>query len=342
MFKKFVWIAAAAFIFIGCTDSNKIAPPLPQEPQPWQWQRMADFGGPPVWFSKTFTIGNRAYVGTGYDPTTAFWQYNQDNNTWIRKADFAGSARGSAVGFAVGEKGYIGLGWDANGQCLDLWEYDPAADRWTSKSPLPAAARDHAAAFVIGAKAYIAGGTMGGGVNAVFLKEVWEYDPSLDHWTRKGDMPEGAATPASFVLNGKGYLGTGILGDSPQVLSKSFWEFDPPNDAWTRKADFPGTARYIAVGFVAGNRGYIGTGMETYSGAASSVFNDIWEYDPQGDAWTQKPAFSGAARGGAVAFVLDSCVYIGTGADSGNRILRDFWRTRPSASADASRSQHHE
>ena len=45
-------------------------------------------------------------------------------------------------------------------------------------------------------------------------------------------------------------------------IKKDFWEYDPAANAWTQKADFGGTARYCAVGFSIGSKGYIGTGWD--------------------------------------------------------------------------------
>ena len=55
-------------------------------------------------------------------------------------------------------------------------------------------------------------------------------------------------------------------------------------DHWTRKADFPGGARVDAYGFAIGNKAYIGGGG----------VDDLWEYNPTLDTWTQKsnPPFS--------------------------------------------------
>jgi hypothetical protein len=61
----------------------------------------------------------------------------------------------------------------------------------------------------------------------------------------------------------------------------------------------------------------------------AGVLNDLWEYDPRTNAWTQGPAFSGPARGSAVCFVLGSRVYIGTGTNSNRDLLRDFWWAEP-------------
>ena len=46
------------------------------------------------------------------------------------------------------------------------------------------------------------------------------------------------------------------------LILKDFWEYDPATNAWTQKADFGGTARYGAVGFSIGSKGYIGTGSD--------------------------------------------------------------------------------
>lgn len=58
-------------------------------------------------------------------------------------------------------------------------------------------------------------------------------------------------------------------------------------NAWAQKTNFGGTARWGAVGFSIGNKGYIGTG-----GEGSVPKNDFWEYDPTTDTWTQKASVS--------------------------------------------------
>ena len=91
--------------------------------------------------------------------------------------------------------------------------------------------------------------------------------------------------------------------------TKDFWEYDPAANTWTQKADFGGTARYGAVGFSIGSKGYIGTGYD------GSYIKDFWEYDPAANTWTQKADFGGTARYGAVGFSIGSKGYIGTGYD---------------------------
>lgn len=319
---------AAAIVLGGSCGASTSDHTAPEGPPTSDWQQVAAFGGPALSFSAAFTIANRAYVGTGYGPTTAFWQYDPDADAWTRKADFAGAARGAAVTFSVGERGYIGTGY-GNGDVRfsDLWEYDPGADRWTQRASLPAAVRDHAAAFVIGEKAYVVGGMTCQGSACSTLREVWEYDPATNVWTRKADFPVETTTAACFVLNGIGYVGTGYEGpQSSSAVSTHLWAYDPQTDTWTRRADFPGEGRYRAVGFTLGGKGYLGTGIQSAGPTSDVVLRDMWEYDASADAWTQKPEFSGPARGAAVSFVIGARVWVGTGSGSARQSLRDFWR----------------
>ena len=318
---------AAMTLGVSCGSTNG-DPTIPDGSQTSGWQQVATFGGPAVAFSAAFTIGNRAYVGTGYGPTVVFWQYDPDADSWTRKADLGGASRGAAVAFAIGERGYIGTGYGNDEvRFSDLWEYDPGADRWTQRASLPAAVRDHASAFAVGQKAYVVGGMTCQGSACSTLREVWEYDPATNVWTRKADFPVEITTAACFVLNGIGYVGTGYEGpQGSSAVSTHLWAYDPVADTWTRRADLPAVGRYRAVGFSLNGKGYIGTGIRSSGPGGTVVLRDMWEYDPASNAWTQMPDFSGQARGAAVSFVLGGRVFIGTGSGSAMQSMRDFWR----------------
>src|SRR5262249_1062324 len=79
------------------------------------WIQVADFGGTPRYDASCFTIGNKGYVGTGFDQSspfyTDFWEYNPSSDTWLQMTDFPGGARQAGVGFAIGNHGYMGTGW---------------------------------------------------------------------------------------------------------------------------------------------------------------------------------------------------------------------------------------
>lgn len=84
--------------------------------------------------------------------------------------------------------------------------------------------------------------------------------------------------------------------------------------AWIQKTNFGGLARYGAVGFSIGTKGYIGTGR-----VGGNPSNGFWEWNQVTNAWTQKANYGGAAGDGNVAFSIGSKGYIATGYG------QDFW-----------------
>jgi len=107
---------------------------------------------------------------------------------------------------------------------------------------------------------------------------------------------------------------------------------------WTQKANFGGMARYRAVGFSIGTKGYIGTG---FSMSPNIMYQDFWEWDSQTNVWTQKADCGGICtdtitglpdngRNGAVGFSIGNKGYIGTGRNNCSGYLKDFWEYDPS------------
>jgi N-acetylneuraminic acid mutarotase len=92
-----------------------------------------------------------------------------------------------------------------------------------------------------------------------------------------------------------------------------------PN-TWTQKANFGGAARWYAVGFSIGAKGYIGTGIGMYN-----AYNDFWEYDTTTNVWTQKANVGGGIRCRAVGFSIGAKGYIGTGLTGNSLGSKDFW-----------------
>ena len=211
--------------------------------------------------------------------------------------------------------------------------------------------------------------------NFTFKKGFFSYNINNNSWAdiaglggaNGGGLERNLAI--SFVINNKGYVGTG-QGGAPYL--KDFWEYNAADDTWTQKADFGGTARKGACGFSIGSHGYIGTGQDANglrsdfwkfdavnnnwssvaripgasrqfavgfaistkgyvgTGDKGTMLKDFWEYDPKLDSWTQKAPFGGTARKSAVAFSLAAEVYIGSGYDSTLNYTNDFWKFNPS------------
>jgi N-acetylneuraminic acid mutarotase len=152
------------------------------------WTKKADFGGISRQGAVGFTIGNKGYIGTGYeygygnDLYKDFWEWDQATNVWTRKADFGGNARLDAVGFSIGNKGYIGTGHGVGNTLLnDFWEWDQATNVWTRKADFGGISRQGAVGFTIGNKGYIGVGT---GYGSGYTADLWEWDQTTDIWIK--------------------------------------------------------------------------------------------------------------------------------------------------------------
>lgn len=193
---------------------------------------------------------------------------------------------------------------------------------WTRVSDLDGIARSDASSFTIGNKGYIVCGF--DGKNR--LKDLWEYDMNGGYWTQKASLPDEAAarnSAVSFAIGDKGYMGTGYNPDEGDAYGclGDFWEYDPAGNQWSRKADFPGTARYGAVGFAVGGKGYIGTGYD------GNYLKDFYSYNPGTNTWEQINSLINK-RQYASSFVIDDVAYVVCGMNN-LEYLEEFWKFDP-------------
>ncbi|MBK6821257.1 MAG: hypothetical protein IPG85_17325 [Bacteroidetes bacterium] len=84
-----------------------------------------------------------------------------------------------------------------------------------------------------------------------------------------------------------------------------------------RKCLYCRSIKIKAVGFSAGNKGYIGTGEDS----VGNNLNDMWEFN---GSWTQVSNFAGGIRSKATAFAINDKGYVGTGFD-GSNFYNDLW-----------------
>ena len=272
------------------------------------WTQKANFLGVGRLGAVGFSIGDKGYVGTGYDGSMQgdFWEYDPLADTWTQKADFGGSPRWKAMGFSVGNKGYLGLG---SPQMQDIWEYDPIGNTWVQKGNFGGVGREHPIGFSIGNKGYA-----GLGANSGELQDFWEYEPLTDTWTQIADYGGSARRGTSvFVIGGKAYVGTGYDGS----YINDCWSYDTLSNVWSQIPDFPGSVRWFAIGFSVNGLGYLGTG---YSGGE---FKDFWEYNPLDSTWTQIADY-GNLSAGAISFTIQNTAYVGLGSSSNNSDLWEY------------------
>jgi N-acetylneuraminic acid mutarotase len=318
-----IFVLSALLLFVpGCSKDEDDE----DEELVGNWIELSDFEGVPRTDAVAFSIGNKGYVGTGYDGSDRlddFWEYDPVLNNWTRKADFPGAPRNGAVGFGTDTKGYIGTGYDGANRLNDFWEYDPATDTWVQISDFGGSARYGAVAFAIGQKGYI-----GTGYDGNCLKDLWEYDPATNQWTQKLSLGGSKRRDAvAFVIDGKGYICTGI---DNGVYESDFWEYDPTSDSWNKKRsienvsdseyddDYTSITGTNKAAFSVNGKGYVATGGEGTTGKI------VWEYSPTSDLWEQKTSLEATARMEAVGFSIGDLGYITTGRNS-SYYFDDLW-----------------
>ena len=178
---------------------------------------------------------------------------------------------------------------------------------WTLRSPMPTATSLHSASVLDG-KIYIIGGTDTiYRVSTDYFSTLWMYDPAIDTWTQKADMPRGRARAATCVVDGKIYaIGGSPHGDADFAFVEMY---DPATDTWTRKADLPRARCFLSASAV-NDKIYV-IGGKIYPSA--TMVATVEEYDPATDTWTRKTDMP-TARGCHSASVVDGKIYVIGGA----------------------------
>jgi hypothetical protein len=210
--------------------------------------------------------------------------------------------------------------------CIPVYVFSQP-DSWRRMKDVPNSdpfSRFGAVAFSIGKSAYVGTGINEYGGNK--FSNFWKYETESGSWVQIADFAGGKRYEAvGFSINGKGYVGTGIPESADPYErkgSKDFWEYNPQTNRWLRKADFAGTARYAAVGFSIGNKGYIGTGTDK-----NGDTKDFWEYNPSNNTWRKRANVGGLARNSGIGLNTSTKGYIGLGYT--NTYATDFWEYNP-------------
>ncbi len=144
------------------------------------WNQKADFGGSARRDVIGFSIGNKGYIGTGYDGNlkSDFWEWDQLTDTWTQRADIP-VGRNVASAFSICDKGFVGTGSavQGGGSVNDLWQWDQSTNIWTQKANFGSTPREHAVGFAINGKGYIGTGAYYGSGFFTLYDDIWEYTP---------------------------------------------------------------------------------------------------------------------------------------------------------------------
>jgi N-acetylneuraminic acid mutarotase len=198
---------------------------------------------------------------------------------------------------------------------------------WAKRTSVSGSKRERGIAFSIGTRGYVG---LGQDTLNLMCNDIWEYDPGTNSWTQKANFPGPARRDAAcFTIGTKGYVGTGInnadaVAGTPLL---DFWEYNPATNMWTPKANYPGgwgAGVYYTTGFAVSGKGYFCCGKL----GPSSYSNELWEFNPATNTWTQKAFYPNGVRYGGVAFVIGNVAYFGTGTDE-NVFTSDFCKYDP-------------
>ena len=251
----------------------------------------------------------------GCSDTTTYWQTSHPIYRLERRAEMPLSnlkIRHTLNATSIGNTGYMGMGSKYVDILVeaykDWYAYDPATDSWTAKASLPASAENHtgSATYSDGTNAFISGGTKGCfGSSNCFLSDSWQYDPGLDTWTQRSNLPGvGRYTPVSAVIGDTAYVGLGYYSFSGggQIDKNHI-----PSDTWTSSGWPYGASMSSApLAFSYGNKVY--AGYNTLFGGGANP--GLYEYDQSTGAWSGPVLKVGQVSGERYAKVLGNEAFI--------------------------------
>ncbi len=286
------------------------------------WNKKENFPGLARHRTTGFNIGNIGYMGLGHYNSGAagnvyhqdFWAYDPSTDSWTQIADFSGGLRYHAADFVYGNKAYVGTGQSPTGWTTDFWEYDPITNFWTPIANFPSSARRGSVAFTLGEFGFVGCGQ--GSIG----NDFYAYHVSTNAWYTIASMPgPSRSSSCAFTIGDKAYVGTGA------GLSNDFYEYKPATNSWIQKSDVGPNGRAQAHGFSLMGKGYILTGLSSSTSGWNS--QEMFEYEPLTDTWTQLDDFPGLGRRYLDGFEINERAYMGMGTNGTN--FNDLWEFNP-------------
>jgi hypothetical protein len=145
-----------------------------------------------------------------------------------------------------------------------------------------------------------------------------------NNWIQHDSLPSSPRVFAvGFSIGSSGYIGGGSF-NSSTIIYQDFWEYNTATNVWAQKANLP-APRMLSFGFAINNKGYIGGGGDV----ALSGTNDVFEYDPVFNSWTQKADFGGGYNHFSSGFSIGNFGYVVCGIDSNGDQTNAFWQYEP-------------
>lgn len=126
------FVGGGEFGGLLCTDFWRFTPPGAQDSGKWELVAQP-FPGDGRIDALSFTIGDKAYYGCGYNLAllglSDFYEFDMKLETWTRKTPFQGGGRFRMLGFSANGFGYGGCGIELSSSLpiihQDFWRYTP-------------------------------------------------------------------------------------------------------------------------------------------------------------------------------------------------------------------------
>lgn len=251
------------------------------------WIQKTDFPGGSRELAKGFSINGKGYLAMGQRVECPFstctstifkdiWEYDALIDNWKKVATFSNLDNNlplSSQVFVINTKAYFS-------SQQSLFEFNPETYTLMQKAVFPDFTGGMSF-FTLNNKAYAVGGYYDG--NGRFTKNVYQYDPVTDKWSKKADFPGHERAGAySFSINGKGYVACGSYQTQippntsyVYVFLNDVWEYNDSIDSWSPISDFPDLKfRGFVIGTI-GGKAIIGTGYPT---SGIQYGKDFWIY----------------------------------------------------------------
>ena len=229
---------------------------------------------------------------------------------WIRKALLppidGAEGRINGVGFEIDGELFLGLGGgktlntNSIKQVQDLWHFDIDNVTWTQR-------RDYPITYANGAIVATASGKAIVGLGENYLisgadNDMYAYEPLNNSWTKISPYP------GKVVNNrGKGFsIGPDVYVCMAYFGLDNFFQYNTLTNTWTKKTNWPHPTTdrdkrpEIALSY--NNKGYIVTRLGNQN-------DELWEYDPVAENWTQKASMPISSNGKA-GFLLGNALYV--------------------------------
>lgn len=173
----------------------------------------------------------------------------------------------------------------ATAQAVPQADGEPGSGHWMTGAPAPTA-RTEVAVAVLDGLIYVVGGFEQSSSRRTrqssISTKVEVYDPAVNRWSSRPDLPVGLHHAGAAVLDGSLYVVGGFAGTENTIWNPSnhVFRFDPAGDTWTERAPLPTARGGLAVATLQGELVAVGG----YDGRENPAAVEV--YDPAIDQWS--------------------------------------------------------